>query len=533
MRILLLGSGYFKPWLAKAGAEVAAAGPDPDCELRADPSEVDLSRLAAGMKPGPDLVLLTDDLGRRVLPWGLERCGLPKVYYGVDAPLNLFWQVHLAHLFDLVALDQKEEAEKLSARTGREVLWLPVGVDPSLYEGPPEEEVHDLAFVGTVEERVRPRRSNILRLLKERFRVETAGARGQGWLGPGEAARLYRRAGLVLNENLFPGVTTRMLEVMAAGGCLFTEEAGNGLTDLFRPGVHYVPYGPPGGPGEIISQAEHYLNRPEKRKAIAWAGQAECLAKHTIFARAQRLLAAMEEVLAQKEDRPQGSPKAREMGELAWATLLTGLRWPERGGERRLARALLLFKEARRQGATKAGLGLALGLIVLGRSPEAEEVLDRELARGEAGHRALLALGMIKLQAGQEGRAKELLARAALSIDPEQKLGPYDQEVLRDRAEFHLVWGRLLDLAGEGLCPGFNLTGLPTALWWGVEHLSRAVDLAPDRIEPLVCLAELLDRHGQAALSFKIWSKAAGLAPDEERVRLGLEKAGRAGYVGS
>ena len=162
MKLLSLGNEYFRSALIRAGVEVVQAGPESGADLKIDPDQVDLAALLERVSPPPDVLLLTDDLGRRVLPWGLERCRLPKVYYAVDTPINFYWQRHLAGLFDLVVADQKDCALALSEQLSREVIWLPVAIDPALYQGPEEEEKNDFAFVGTLEPTIRPKRSGLV-----------------------------------------------------------------------------------------------------------------------------------------------------------------------------------------------------------------------------------------------------------------------------------------------------------------------------------------------------------------------------------
>ncbi|MBW1711987.1 MAG: glycosyltransferase [Deltaproteobacteria bacterium] len=519
MRILLFGSSYFKPWLERAGVDVVQAGLDQDSDLKVDPEQVDLIDLTARIDPRPDVLLLTDNLGRRVVPWGLERSDLIKVYYGVDGPLNHYWQRHLAGLFDLVAVDQKDSAAALSTLLDREVLWLPVAVDPRLYQGPPEEVLFDLAFVGTIQPQVRPKRSSILKALSSRHAVKVAGERGQGWLGPQEAARVYRQSKLVLNENLFPGVTTRMLEVMAAGGCLFTEDNDNGLRDLFRPGEHFIPF----GPTNLLDQAERYLKDQIACQGIALAGHRECLAKHSIDCRAQQLLAAIEAVdPAQAGVRP-------SLSSLAWTFLLLGVRWPKHDGPGRLAKAGVLFNEALGQNPNsgESHLGLGLVLVAQGRLKEAEAALALAAEANDHDYRAFLARGLLLDQMGRVQESRQVLIRAASLADPNQETAPeLPQGRLKPgQAGFHLAWGRLLIQAGQGLVPGFNRSWLAMPFWGGLEHLTKALDLEPDNLEALVALAQVLDQHGQFDFSRPLWQKASRLAPAEARIRQGLDQA--------
>ncbi len=525
MRILLLGSDYFRPWLKKAGAEVVLAGPDKDCDLIANLDRVDINRLVNRLDAPPDFVLLTDDLGRRVMPWGIGRLDSPAAYYAVDGPINRFWQRHLVDFFDLAAVDQKDSAAALSAELDREVMWLPVAVDPEAYQGPAEEQVHDIGFVGALDESVRPKRSNIIELLKARFDVVTAGERGPGWVQPAEAARLYRRSKLVLNENLFPGVTTRMLEAMAAGGCLFTEDAGNGLADLFTDGVHLVTF----GPENMIERAQYYLDRPQDRARIAQAGRAEVRAKHSIEHRVRRLLAAMDDCL--------GRPRPTKPGPLAlgWAFLLVGLRWPTRAGDRRVMEARLQFGRAVRENpdSAEAVYGLGLSLAAAGRWAEA---IDQFAAAGSLtadDFRPHLAEGLARFLTGRQREGGAVLVRAAhLAAAGQANFDPAAAGESRPgQADFHLVWGRILTAAGDGLTPGFDRSKLPMIFWGGLEHLTEAIKLDPANLSALIEAARLLDSFDQSALSVHFWRRAAALDPDDARLAEALHRAELLGYA--
>ena len=315
MEILLIGSDYFKPWLTRAGIKVLHLGPGEDSEIKADPNRVDLQALISHMETRPDMLLLTDDLGSRVLPFGLEKVSIPKAYYGVDSPINYYWQRYLAGVFDLVLLDQRDQARDLSAELDREVHWLPVGVDPLLYAGPGRGR-HMISHLwepwstesGQTNRDPEPAKGKIL---------GQAGRRQGGGLGePPRGGRLYRRSRLVLNENLFPGLTTRMLEVMASGGCLFSEDVDNGLRDVFCPGTHYIAF----DHSNIADLAEQYLNDPAARKAVAQKGRRVCRAKHTIQARTSKLLDLCEGL--------KPGPGQPDLSSLGWTFLLLELDGP-------------------------------------------------------------------------------------------------------------------------------------------------------------------------------------------------------------
>ena len=76
---------------------------------------------------------------------------------------EIFWQKHYASLFDLVFIDQRAYAQKISRLTPAAVHWLPVAVDVGGYLGRPEKKRHDIGFVGVINEKVRPKRSRIFR----------------------------------------------------------------------------------------------------------------------------------------------------------------------------------------------------------------------------------------------------------------------------------------------------------------------------------------------------------------------------------
>jgi 2-polyprenyl-3-methyl-5-hydroxy-6-metoxy-1,4-benzoquinol methylase len=71
----------------------------------------------------------------------------------------------------------------------------------------------------------------------------------------------------------------------------------NGQSELFQDGVHLATYKEP---EELLEKLGYYLARDAVREQIAAAGMAEALAKHTYRHRMERLLRAVEQVLARK-----------------------------------------------------------------------------------------------------------------------------------------------------------------------------------------------------------------------------------------
>ena len=524
MKILYLGNPYFEHHLRRAGATVDRIGRDKEASIRRDPDRVDLYGLIRGMRTRPDVILLTDDLGSRTLPWGLPACPGLKVYYGVDSPLNSFWQDHLADLFDVVALDQKDMAARLSDRLGRPIHWLPVGVEPEPYQpgNDPAQpaERYDIAMVGSVDPAVRPKRSAILDRLARRYRVHAVGARGRGWIGPEESGLIYRRARLGLNENLFPGVTTRMLEIMASRAVLLTEEDSNGLTDLFQPDRHLITY----NPDDLEQRIDFFLADKAARTAIAERAHGEVLARHTVAARTEALLAMIEAARGREASRTRDDLSA------GWTFLWAGLRWPDRNGQRRLLHGRSLFRRSLAvQSGAGAAYGLGLVLTALGDGEQAGQALSRaaELNRDWT---TLLALGLNLFDRGDHSGAEPILdqaydlARSRLG-DPDSAPGP------PGTAGFHLAWGRTLTGLGQGLRPGFNRSGLAMVFWTGLEHLVRAAGLAPDRPDCLAAVADLLESRSQYNFAYPYRVKAVELDPDNAEAAARLAACRRAAYL--
>ena len=183
MNILLIGSNYFEKPLKQLGCRVMRAGGDVQADLGGFGGDLDLPAVLSACPVKPSALVLTDDLGRRVIPQGLEKTDILKVWYGVDGPINFFWHRHFAPLFDVVLADQKDCAENLDALAPAGAAWLPVAVDTDLYQGPPEEKIFDLVFVGVISEAVRPKRSRIINLLAEKYNLKTAGGRDPLHLG--------------------------------------------------------------------------------------------------------------------------------------------------------------------------------------------------------------------------------------------------------------------------------------------------------------------------------------------------------------
>lgn len=522
MEFLLLGSNYFQSSLLKLGHRVVWAGDHPDCDLRLPMERLDIPYILSRLAFTPSAILLTDDLGRRIIPSGLDRTTILKVYYAVDTPINFYWQKHLSPLFDLVFADQKARASDLAGLSPGAVRWLPVGVDTSIYDGPPESKQFDLGFVGVVNRAVRPKRSRILDVLSRHYRLHTAGGRQGEWVSPAQAARIYRQSRLVLNENLFPGLTTRLLEGMASGSMVMTEDGDGGLEDHFSIGEDLAVY----GPDTLIERVDYYLAHDAERERIAARGREKVRSAHDIRHRAQALVDGVAQ--ARSESGLQaGGDFFRELGQTLF---LVGLRWPGPDGKQHLLRAETMLMRTLRAGAGDAETRLHLGVIsaVKGDRPGARHHYEAAAELGAV--EALIGLADVERASGRGHQAVDWCRRAAeaMSLD----CGHSIFSPTGFSAELHTLLARIMEIRGRRLTPGFSRLHLPMAMWNALEHYRFALKADPGHVPALVGLADVLQAFGAHTEAHPFLAQAAALRPNDRDLADQADRSARMAYLG-
>ncbi|MDR1085374.1 MAG: glycosyltransferase [Deltaproteobacteria bacterium] len=510
MLIICLGSEYFHQAFHAMGHTVIAP---PHQE------GYPIDTLFNNLKDRPDLIVYTDHLGAHFWPDGLTNIyGIPKVYYAVDTPINFWWQRDFARLFDYVFTDQKPLAARLN-QDGLAAAWLPVGVDVKSYSAMPEdttEKIYDFGFVGSLDPVNRPKRSRMVDLLSSRYTVKTAGSHQNGWVGPAESGQLYRQSKLALNENLFPGITMRMLEAMASGAVLFTEKAGGDLGELFKVGEDFAWF----EPEDILGAAETWLEDDKRRQRVASRALEKMTAAHDIHHRAEKLMAAIKGL----------NPGQALIDSLAWdregqVLFLTALRWPREEGFKRIQRAESLLNKALDHKVISAKGLFCLGHICrLRDNPDrGRTLLTRAYEEGEK--RGALGLGILELASGRLTEAKEWLIR--FTGDGEfPDLPP-------DTLPFEAVkkLGRKLREMGETVSPGFSRMPHDPAVWTAFEFYQTAVRARPDDLESAQAMASILLEYGAMAEAVDTAQKALEHHPADETLASIFAQAGRASYL--
>ena len=509
MLIMCLGSHYFNDSFVKMGHRIITAPHQEGFSL------YDYFNTIADR---PDLLVYTDNLGQHFWPQDLSKINIPKVYYAVDTPLNYWWQKHFASLFDLNFADQKNFADKLSLE-GHKAHWLPVAIDVDAYQYQPGNNtaLYDFGFVGVVDEKIRPKRSRLVKQLSSRFSVKNMGEHGSGWVGPAESAALYRQSRLVLNECLFPGVTTRMLEAMASGTVLFTEKSDGTLGELFKAGEDFAWF----EPGDLIKSADYWLNDEALRQRTAARAYEKVKAGHDIFHRAETILEKARNL----------NPDVALKGPAAWdkeAKVLfwTALRWPNEEGKVRIMRAEHLLVKTVEEGAASPEGMFMLGHIARLRG-EGEKAAMWLIRAWENGYRrAALALGVFSLGRNNVVDAQMWLGRfTGLESDfPSLQAGVLQFEAVIPIAE------ALMGM-GEVIWPGFSLMPHDPSLWTAFEFYQSAASGRPQDLQATQALASILIDCGAVAEAAEVAGSALEHHPQDEQLSLIYGQAAQASYL--
>jgi len=272
MRILHSGS-FLREGFASIGCDVVP--------FRLDPART-LDEQIEEQGVAPDLVFI-ELFGETDLPRDISASRHKLAAYCIDAPINEFWLIPLARLFDHVYVDQLSSVPRFRAG-GVDARWLPLCANEGDFRAPAEKR-HLISFVGRVTPH-RTKRGNLLRHLREHFPVNVVqDVSTAGMLD------VFAASHMVLNENFFSGLNLRFFHALASGSLLLTERRGYGVARHFREGRHYLGY----SPGDVVSVIRSVQEGRKDAARIAARGQEECARRHTSAHRARDVLRDMAE----------------------------------------------------------------------------------------------------------------------------------------------------------------------------------------------------------------------------------------------
>ncbi|MBN2309543.1 MAG: glycosyltransferase [Candidatus Hydrogenedentes bacterium] len=252
-----------------------------DIELDQPSAECLAARLSAGWHP--HLVVAVQSSG--IVLHGIERLACPTAYITVDT-----WHEPNEYLaaphYDFVFVAQRSFIPLLRATGSRRVSWLPLACSPKFHHPVPAEPDYDVVFVGSLDQAIYAQRIRRLEALGDRFSVATLKTFFRE-----EMCAVTCRGRLVFNSSVFEDINMRVFEALAMGRPLLTnaDAATNGLLELFSDGVHLITY----TDDTLVEKAQQYLDDPEAREAVARAGRAEVLARHTYAHRVDTLIEAI------------------------------------------------------------------------------------------------------------------------------------------------------------------------------------------------------------------------------------------------
>jgi hypothetical protein len=377
----------------------------------------------------------------------------------------------LCKIFDYVFVDQRIAAagfrkEKINAQ------WLPLCVQSYDFIGINDKKIYDIIFVGNTSQ-YRRKRNNLLSFLKQYFNI----AIFQN-IPANKMIKMFSQAKIVLNENLFNGMTLRVLQGLASGSLVVTEDGGDGIDAYFKDGEHIICY----NHNNIIKILDKILVNYDSYYTVALNGFHACREYHTSEARAYDLMKNIGNgtSLQRKPCEEAGKyyeTKARYLLRMRFGgsmrTVISGLESIANAGKAKAAESLLeLGNIAARKGEL-----------------EKAELFYRGSMRKEDAIFSYLKIALLYAHKGDLQKSKNALAKAALKIPCEQMLNNKNIidlleastekfEILFIIANFYYICDRIFSVGFlKQFADNFPDTALEIAyMAWNIEQLPVIMD---------------------------------------------------------
>jgi hypothetical protein len=199
-----------------------------------------------------DLVFFCEGGSMKLFPLGLEKLKCKTAWYGIDTHMDLPKHLEIAKFFDVTFLAQKEYIQHFTQKGLINTFWLPLAYDSTMAPTQELERVYDIAYVGSNNKDMHPKRFELIEKLKKEFPNSFfGGASGQ------EMYKIYTQAKIVFNKSINNDINMRYFEALGNGAMLLTDKIyKNGVEDIFEKDKHYMEY----NESNIIEIAKNYLD---------------------------------------------------------------------------------------------------------------------------------------------------------------------------------------------------------------------------------------------------------------------------------
>jgi len=289
MRILCIDGDYFIPTFRKLGHDVLGIGVSGHIDVKVNEtlSLKKLLDILNGQGFSPDVMLWADTC-RLPMVTGIEALPWPTMAFSIDQYMNP-WHQPFSAGFDVVFVAQRDYLDMFAHEYPRPAVWLPLFCNPAIVSEDAQHRDIPVSFVGTLDPPFNPARKPLLEEFKRMAPLVAVSGRFEP---------VYSRSRLVLNQSAAGELNFRIFEAMCCGATVLTEDVGNGMSDLFTPGVDVLLY-PRGDAKRAAAIAQEALARLDL-ETVARAGQKKVLRAHSVTARAKTILSWAERLYSCK-----------------------------------------------------------------------------------------------------------------------------------------------------------------------------------------------------------------------------------------